>query len=432
MASPIYTTGDPVWNSLEDNTRLPLTSELESGWPCGGVDPELLNFVSGHGWNLIHNMLTLSGLTPSIQNLHQLAQAIQSGKVGYVAAGGTANALTATLSPVPASVPNGMAVRVLIGSANTGAATLNVNSTGALPIVTQRGVAISQGELAAGAIVTFVKRAAAWQLVGVGYSDVKIPLSADLNLYVATTGSDSNDGLTAATPFATLQKAWDYAQARIDLNGFNVVVNVAAGTYTAGLVARGAVPGQAGPDSIKFVGNPSSPSTVVVDVTNGCAFRSSFGANFLVDGFLVRGSGTAVNQGYGLYANGGGIVFRNVEFGAASVAKMGATAATLQALGPFSHVAGAAPSFFFSSLGGVIQISGVAVTFVGSPAFSDSVAKCEHAVLIAIGTSFSGAGGVTGKRYAVTHQGWISTNGAGASFFPGSIAGTADATSSYT
>lgn len=137
MASPIYTTGDPVWNSLENNTRVPVTSELESGWPCGEVDQELLNFVSGHGWNLIHNMLTLSGLTPIIPNLHQLAQAVQTGKVNYAEAAGTANAVTATLSPAPASLVSiiGAPIRLKMSAANTASSvTLDINGFGAVAI----------------------------------------------------------------------------------------------------------------------------------------------------------------------------------------------------------------------------------------------------------------------------------------------------------
>ncbi len=166
MASPIYTTGDPVWNSLEDNTRVPLTSELESGWPCGEVDPELLNFVSGHAWNLVHNMLTISGLTPSIPNLHQLAQAIQSGKVSYAVAGGTADALTATLSPVPPSLPDGMMMLLLVGSTNTGAATLNVNTLGADAIVNANGGALIAGDLVAGNVVQLIRRNSQWRIAG--------------------------------------------------------------------------------------------------------------------------------------------------------------------------------------------------------------------------------------------------------------------------
>jgi hypothetical protein len=54
-----------------------------------------------------------------------------------------------------------------------------------------------------------------------------------VNLYVSTTGSDSNDGLTISTPFLTLQKALDYIETYVYRNMKTTwVVNVAAGTYS--------------------------------------------------------------------------------------------------------------------------------------------------------------------------------------------------------
>lgn len=50
------------------------------------------------------------------------------------------------------------------------------------------------------------------------------------NLYVATGGSDSNDGLTVGTPFATLQKAFDTLTAIGNVGGRRTI-NIAAGTY---------------------------------------------------------------------------------------------------------------------------------------------------------------------------------------------------------
>lgn len=51
-----------------------------------------------------------------------------------------------------------------------------------------------------------------------------------LNLYVSTTGSDSNDGLTVSTPFLTLQKAFDFLMARGHIGG-KTTIHMAAGTY---------------------------------------------------------------------------------------------------------------------------------------------------------------------------------------------------------
>lgn len=54
-------------------------------------------------------------------------------------------------------------------------------------------------------------------------------VNAQYNLYVATGGSDSNDGLTVGTPFATLQKAFDVLMAAGIVK--SATINLAAGTY---------------------------------------------------------------------------------------------------------------------------------------------------------------------------------------------------------
>lgn len=61
------------------------------------------------------------------------------------------------------------------------------------------------------------------------------------NLYVSTIGSDSNDGLSAEYPFATLQKAFDTLMA-IGVVGGSRTINIAAGTYSS-VGARRAVLG---------------------------------------------------------------------------------------------------------------------------------------------------------------------------------------------
>ena len=59
--------------------------------------------------------------------------------------------------------------------------------------------------------------------------------------YVATTGSDDNDG-SEEHPFATVSNAVEKATAAIDLNGGRAVINIANGTYTeSGLVLDKAI-----------------------------------------------------------------------------------------------------------------------------------------------------------------------------------------------
>lgn len=67
---------------------------------------------------------------------------------------------------------------------------------------------------------------------GVTYA-VSPKATENLNLYVSPTGSDTNDGLAASTPFATLQAACNVIQNKRDHLG-RWRVFLAAGTYTEG------------------------------------------------------------------------------------------------------------------------------------------------------------------------------------------------------
>lgn len=100
---------------------------------------------------------------------------IQSGKWIYAVAGGSANALTATLSPVPAALTTGMALKIKIAATNTGAATLNLNGLGAKPIVRSGGLALKINDLPAGAIAELTYDGARFQLSALSTSTLPPP-----------------------------------------------------------------------------------------------------------------------------------------------------------------------------------------------------------------------------------------------------------------
>ena len=56
-------------------------------------------------------------------------------------------------------------------------------------------------------------------------------LTANRDYFVSTTGSDSDDGLTSGTAWATLQHAFDTIAGSIDLGQYNVTIQCADGTY---------------------------------------------------------------------------------------------------------------------------------------------------------------------------------------------------------
>lgn len=68
------------------------------------------------------------------------------------------------------------------------------------------------------------------------YVTYAVALTQDLSLYVSSTGSDSNDGLSAATAFQTIQRAVNVVRTRYSLCGYTAIINVADGTYVENVV----------------------------------------------------------------------------------------------------------------------------------------------------------------------------------------------------
>jgi hypothetical protein len=63
------------------------------------------------------------------------------------------------------------------------------------------------------------------------FAHIFITLGAAADVYVSTTGSDSNDGLTEAKAVASLAKAQQVVRAQITSMNANITVRIASGTY---------------------------------------------------------------------------------------------------------------------------------------------------------------------------------------------------------
>ncbi|OOO15663.1 hypothetical protein [Agrobacterium pusense] len=376
----------------------------------------------------IVDVISKSGLVPA--DGLQLGLAIQAGKITYAVALGTPSALVAALSPAPAALIQGMAVRIRIAATNSGPATLNLNDTGILPIKTMRGNDLKRGDLPAGAIATLIFAGTAWLMDGVAYGDFRPIAETNLNFYVSPTGSNSNDGLSAAQPWATLQFAWDTIRDRFDLNGKIATVNLAAGVHTSGLIARGQVLGNAGQASVTFLGNLADLTSVSVTPPASAAFAASSGASFTVRGINLAGKGPSIGdyQGCALLCQSGDISFGNVRFSSSDVAHIYAQNGVALAIGPMTIV-NSAPAAFWAAGGGTIQLAAQNVNHVNSFAYTD-YARAAFGSIQAGGATFTGAT-QTGRRYSATTSALISTSGGGANFFPGNTAGVTDATSTY-
>lgn len=94
----------------------------------------------------------------------RMSSSVQLGAWNYAVGAGTANAITASLSPAPASLIVGMEARVKILLTNTGGATLNLNGLGVTNIVLMDGSAVKPGAMASGQIAVFIFDGTNWQL----------------------------------------------------------------------------------------------------------------------------------------------------------------------------------------------------------------------------------------------------------------------------
>ena len=99
------------------------------------------------------------------------------------------------------------------------------------------------------------------------------PLTVDKTYYVATTGSDSNNGTASGTPFLTIAKALSMIPKYI--NGANVTINIAAGNYSAQTCNLLGYYGKAGTTGITIQG---VGATTILGTANidGCDVRCTF------------------------------------------------------------------------------------------------------------------------------------------------------------
>jgi len=86
----------------------------------------------------------------------KIAADVQSGKWLYAEAGGGPDALTATLTPPPSALVDGMKIRLKPGSTNTGPVTLDINGLGAQGVVDFDGEVLAGGELRAETIIELI------------------------------------------------------------------------------------------------------------------------------------------------------------------------------------------------------------------------------------------------------------------------------------
>jgi hypothetical protein len=249
----------------------------------------------------------------------------------------------------------------------------------------------------------------------------RIRLNAALNLYVATTGNDNNAGTSAGSPFLTLQAAANAALNLYDTNGFNITINVADGTYTAGVGINRALVGGGG---LNFLGDLANPSNCIINVTAGCCFQIAAGSTS-ANGFKLLASGSAnAAQGCAIIASGSAVAgFGSINFGACTQAHLVSdSGGNIVASGQAYTISGGSNAHMTCNQG-FLNTQSMTVTIANAVTFSAFAVASIGGAIQALAMTFSGAA-VTGTRYSVGNNGVIFTNGGGANYFPGTIAGS--------
>lgn len=414
--------------------RAPTSGELADGFPCGAADIELFNWLGWYHTGQIGDAIEKSGLTQVDNDTSQLARAVRSQKLNYIATvGGTPNDLTATLDPAPASYNEITLapIRFIAAAENPSASpTINFNGLGALAIKDFAGNSLGSRQLKAGALYEGFRLGSSFHITSTIARYTRTSLFADTTFYVnAATGNDNNDGLSAGSAFATISAVAARIHDRYDLNGFRATVQVADGTYTAGAQLYGSFVGASEARSITFVGNTATPANCIINSGAKAAFQASDGCSFKVRGFTFgkASAGSGVNQGALSSTNGGRVIFDLCRFAASADSHIYADNGTVYIDGNYTIAGGAAHHVQVRN-GGQLRSneggSGPTVTLSGTPAFSVAFALVRScAVFPAFPIVFSGA--ATGSRYLVGENAVINTTGGGPNFLPGNAVGSA-------
>ncbi|WP_441280129.1 hypothetical protein [Bradyrhizobium sp. 63_E2_N1_3] len=240
------------------------------------------------------------------------------------------------------------------------------------------------------------------------------------------TGNDANDGLTTGTAFATPQKAMDVIAA-LDCSTFDVMVNVANSTYGA-LVLKSYL----GSGAVTFQGNNATPSNVVISNSSGVAISTTaVGGRFTISGARVQSS---VAQDVAV-SSATSVTLQNMEYnGSSANFRIYANSGGLLTCAGANHkvLTGGIGLFLVGDGAAKLTTSsstftfGANVTYSGATFTARRFGYCECPSM----TFTLGGFTVTGQRHALAQC--SGTAGAGvATFFPGTVGGTTDATSFF-
>jgi len=246
-------------------------------------------------------------------------------------------------------------------------------------------------------------------------------------------GNDNNDGLGSGTgAFATPQKAVDTVANNIDIQGSNIVVQLANGTYTTP-VHFYTVTGWrtiGGHTELAFRGDLATPSNVLFSTgAVNCFSTVGLYTPWSIEGVKMTCTGSANC----ISCDGRSFLyFKNVDFGTCGNAHLSSSYGSfLEATGNYtiSGSAGYHMNSFAQSL--LTGTGGWTITLTGTPNFTQQFAASFIGSVITVqGSTFSGS--ATGSRYVAASNGVVDTGTGNVNFLPGNAVGSVSTGGQYT
>jgi hypothetical protein len=228
-------------------------------------------------------------------------------------------------------------------------------------------------------------------------------------------------------------------QAKYDLNGYVMTIEVGAGTFGTGTLKGNLTGATMGAESLIIHGQGAGVTIVhgtagdmALEIVGKPALAASAGGKFMVKNLTVGGDATT---NFGLWVNQYSVIYvgEGVDFADATTAHMFANNGTITINGDYS-ISGPSASHFYAFANGKFgQKDGPnTITINGVQAFGTAFARAtDGGVIVNSSGGNTYVGSATGPRYFVDTYGVIDTWASGASYFPGDTPGTATAAGIY-
>lgn len=268
--------------------------------------------------------------------VEKIALDVQIGKWTYAVAGGTPDALTATLDPVPLAYAAGMAVRLKITTENTGPATFNANTLGEKSIRRADGLELSSGDLKPDQIIGLIYDGTVFRFAGSARSEMsQLVMSPMTTAKFTTPGSDIFTVPAGVT--SILVRVWGAGGGGGYSNGYDRAPSggasggyaerrfiVSPGDNVAIVVGAGGLGGAASPAR---EGQPGLASTITVNGVTVTANGGGGGLNSTVANFVANSpsGGSHSNADFGIRGEDGHLGIA-VGVGATAAGGSGASA----------------------------------------------------------------------------------------------------------